>query len=94
MLRGINRSIIEINETENRYFEKIIVFVRPEFGGLSQSQLQKEAVRMVSNMSALPMGLKRRTSARRRAALKRRKIICGCALVLLAAAVILAICLI
>ncbi len=94
MLRGINRSIIEINETENRYFEKIIVFVRPEFGGLSQSHLQKEAVRMVSNLSAPPVGLKRRTSARRRAALKRRRIIIGCALALIAAAVTLAICLI
>lgn len=93
MLRGINRSIIEINETENKYFEKIIVFVRPEFGGFSQSHLQKEAVRMVSNLAAPPAGLKRRVSALRRAALKRR-IIIGCALVLIAAAVTLAICLI
>lgn len=73
MLRGINRSIIEINETENKYFEKIIVFVRPEFGNLSDSHLQREAVRLVGNMSAYPFGTKKRISARKRAEIKRRK---------------------
>lgn len=74
MLRGINRSIIEINETENKYFEKIIVFVRPEFGNLSDSHLQREAVRLVGNMSAYPFGTKKRISARKRAEIKRKKI--------------------
>ena len=74
MLRGINRSIIEINETENKYFEKIIVFVKPEFGNLSDSHLEREAVRLVGNMSAYPFGTKRRLSARKRAEIKRRKI--------------------
>ncbi len=74
MLRGINRSIIEINETENKYFEKIIVFVRPEFGNLSDSHLQKEAVRLVGNMSAYPFATKKRISARKKAQMKRRKL--------------------
>lgn len=43
MLRGVNRSIIEINETGNRYFEKVIIFVKPEFNSLPQSRLEKEA---------------------------------------------------
>lgn len=29
MLRGVNKTIIEILETENQYFEKVILFVRP-----------------------------------------------------------------
>lgn len=91
MLRGINRSIIEINETENRYFEKVIVFVRPEFGGMPKSHLQKEAMRMVSNMSTQPVGLKRRVSARRRSAIKRRKIMLGCGLGLVLVATVILI---
>jgi hypothetical protein len=74
MLRGINRSIIEINETENKYFEKIIVFVRPEFGNLSNTHLEREAVRLVGNMSTYPFGTKKRISARKRAEIKRKKI--------------------
>ena len=29
MLRGVNKSIIEVLETENQYFEKAILFIRP-----------------------------------------------------------------
>lgn len=93
MIRGINRSIIEINETENMYFEKVIVFVRPEYGKVSQSQLKKAAAKMVSNMSAPAVGLKKRSSARKRAAVKRRRTILTCAAViaLVAIAIILSL---
>lgn len=43
MLRGVNRQIIEINSTDNCYFEKAILFVRPEFSELSQSKLHDNA---------------------------------------------------
>lgn len=43
MLRGVNRQIIEINSTDNCYFEKAILFVRPEFSELSQTKLQDNA---------------------------------------------------
>jgi len=78
MLRGINRSIIEINETENRYFERVLIFVRPEFGSFPESYLQKEAAKMVSGMNTRPLGFKnkKRISARKKAAFKRR-LICG-----------------
>lgn len=73
MLRGTNRSIIEINETENKYFEKILIFVKPEFGTLPADRLTREAGRLVGGMSASPMGLNRSNSVRRRAALRKRR---------------------
>jgi hypothetical protein len=78
MLRGINRSIIEINETENQYFERVLIFVRPEFGSFPESYLQKEAAKLVGGMSTRPVGFKnkKRGSARKRAVLKRR-LVCG-----------------
>ncbi len=43
MLRGVNRQIIEINSTDNSYFEKAILFVRPEFSALSEGKLHDNA---------------------------------------------------
>lgn len=73
MLRGTNKSIIEISETENKYFEKAILFVKPEFVNLSPERLNKEAKRMIGTLTFSPMGLGRQISARRRAAQKRRR---------------------
>lgn len=73
MLRGTNRSIIEINETENRYFERALLFVKPEYMNLSPERLNREAHRMIGSLTFSPMGLGRQTSARKRAAQKRRR---------------------
>lgn len=89
MLRGTNRSIIEINETENRYFEKALLFVKPEYINLSPERLNMEAMKMIGTLSFSPMGLSRQNSARKRAAEKRRKkiLFIGIALLLIAAAI-------
>lgn len=42
MVRGVNRTIIEINCTESRYFDKVLLFVDPGCE-LSASQLDKKA---------------------------------------------------
>ena len=43
MLKGVNKQILEITNTESPYFEKIIFFVRQSDAALSESALQKEA---------------------------------------------------
>lgn len=43
MLRGVNRQIIEINSTDNCFFEKAILFVRPEFSEASETKLHDNA---------------------------------------------------
>jgi hypothetical protein len=73
MLRGTNKSIIEISETENRYFEKALLFVKPEFVNLSPERLNREAKRMLGSLTFSPMGLSRSPSARKRAAQKKRR---------------------
>lgn len=73
MLRGTNKSIIEISETENRYFEKALLFVKPEFVNLSPERLNREAKRMLGSLTFSPMGLGRNLTARKRAAQKRRR---------------------
>lgn len=86
MLRGINRSIIEISETESKYFEKILFFVKPEFGSLPPERLDNEAKRMLGAISFTPVGLSRGMSARKRAQIKKRRKLVAAVLVLLTAA--------
>ncbi len=46
MLRGVNKRIIEISDTGSDVFEKALFFIKDN-NGLSQSELKKEAHRMV-----------------------------------------------
>ncbi len=91
MLRGTNRSIIEISETEHQYFEKVLIFVKPEFGFLPISSLEKEAGKYINNMKPTPVGLNRYPTARARARKKRyKKIALGiCFLVATATAILI-----
>ncbi len=41
MVKGVNKTIIEVNNTGSKYFEKIVFYVTPEYGNLSAKQLQK-----------------------------------------------------
>ena len=43
MIKGVNKQILEVTNTENPYFEKIIFFVKPEYKGTDRKKLQKEA---------------------------------------------------
>lgn len=54
MLRGTNRSVIEINETGNKYFEKALIFVKPEFYEKPHAYLQSQAVELLRSYQPLP----------------------------------------
>lgn len=43
MVKGVNKTIIEVNNTGSRYFEKIVFYVTPQYGKLSAKQLRKAA---------------------------------------------------
>jgi len=43
MLRGVNKQIIEVNNTGNRYFEKAVLFINPQFVDISRHKLDIEA---------------------------------------------------
>ena len=42
MIKGVNKQILEVTNTENPYFEKIIFF-EPEYKTADRKKLQKEA---------------------------------------------------
>lgn len=43
MVKGVNKRVIEVNNTGNKFFEKIVFYVTPEYGDLSAEQLYNAA---------------------------------------------------
>lgn len=54
MIRGVNRQIIEVNDTQNEYFERAIFFVRPECSDESQRKLHSQAVQYTESQTYIP----------------------------------------
>lgn len=52
MVKGVNKTIIEVNNTGSRYFEKIVFYVTPQYGNLSAKQLKKAATTFSFNFDA------------------------------------------
>lgn len=50
VLKGVNRSIIEISGAGSEYFERAQLFVRPEYANLSPSRLQNGAKDFLSEL--------------------------------------------
>lgn len=51
MIRGINHQVIEITETDNIYYERALLVVRPEYSSAQKTLLEREAKRMLKGMS-------------------------------------------
>lgn len=69
MVKGVNRQIIEINDTGNRYFERVLLFVAPGRSDVPESELQAQARHYVSSLTAE----EGRVSLRKRCRAKNRK---------------------
>ena len=54
MIKGVNKAIIEINETGNKYFEKAILYIRSEMSDESEKKLEHQAKEYVANIEKLP----------------------------------------
>lgn len=54
MIKGVNKQVLEINETQNGFFEKAIFFVKPEYSGMSEGKLRESAKEEVENAGRPP----------------------------------------
>lgn len=54
MLKGVNKQILEITNTESPYFEKIIFFVRPSSQNISRDKLESEAEKISAQTKTKP----------------------------------------
>ena len=53
MLRGVNKRIIEINNVEGGYFDRVLFFVNDEKRSTPDSELNKQAEKYVSDSCSL-----------------------------------------
>ncbi|MCI9575531.1 MAG: hypothetical protein HFJ84_02410 [Clostridiales bacterium] len=58
MIRGINRQIIDVQDTGSTYYERAYLVVKPEFASAERELLEKEARKVLKSMDA-PSGMKR-----------------------------------
>lgn len=52
MIKGINHTIIEVNETGNEYYERAILIIKPEYASVQRAILEDEARRMLVDLDA------------------------------------------
>ena len=50
MIKGINHTVIEVNETENEYYERAILIVKPEYASVQRAILEDEAKKMLKEL--------------------------------------------
>ena len=64
MIKGVSRQIVEVNQTECDYFERIIFIVRPEYKAACQSVLRSEADKLsksaIESIDSMPRHRKSR----------------------------------
>ncbi len=53
MIKGVNRQVVEVNDTGCEYFEKIMFFVKPEYASVSEGKIRERAG-MIADSSTLP----------------------------------------
>lgn len=54
MLKGVNKQILEVTNTDNPYFEKIIFFVRSSAPNLDEGKLKTEAEKISATTQKPP----------------------------------------
>ena len=72
MVKGVNKTVIEVNNTGSRLFEKIVFYVTPEYSNLSAKQLRKAAGSFSFNFDS-PI---KKQSLRKRYKLRKKRIFC------------------
>lgn len=49
-MRGVNKLIVEIKDTDSEYFDRAILFLKPEKLGTEQSELNESAQRLLEEV--------------------------------------------
>ena len=72
MIRGVNRQIIEINQTDHPSFERVLLFVSPSCAQADENKLRQEAGQLIAGLSRPPRSRKAVLAARQKARKEQR----------------------
>ncbi len=79
MIKGVNRQVVEITQTQCEYFEKVLFFIKPEYSAVSEGDL-KERATIIAQSAGMPPATRLRKN-RIRLALSMSAAACGGAIV-------------
>ncbi|MDR0314416.1 MAG: hypothetical protein LBH71_00505 [Oscillospiraceae bacterium] len=54
MIKGVNMQVLEIKDTGNDYFDRVLLFVKPEHSYVAHDKLQKQALNLIQRMEKPP----------------------------------------
>ena len=67
MVKGVNKTVIEINNTGNSYFERAILFIDPEYCCFSEKRIKNEALKYLNGVNKdYPTSLRQRSLSRKK----------------------------
>ena len=91
MVKGVSKTVIVVNNTGNKFFEKVVFYVTPEYGNISHGQLNSAASKFLGtfDFNSPPKGELRRRYKRRRIIRNLCLVACGLALIGTVLAIIL-----
>lgn len=78
MVKGVNKSIIEISETGSKYFSRVILFVSPEYVQKGSKKLTSEAQEIIKKIQMSDSTISLRSEMSR---IRKKKILTGTILV-------------
>lgn len=84
MIRGVNKKIIEVKNTNNDYFERAILFVKEPKKDVPQKLLEKKADSYIVSLSSFS---KEKSAAQNSYSTKTEDIVIGCLKLITAACV-------
>ena len=50
MVKGVNKNVIELGDTGNQYYDKAILFLKPEYADVQHDVLEKEAKNQIKQV--------------------------------------------
>ena len=62
MVKGVNKTIIEINNTGSKYFDRVVFYINPSYTSLPRSKLESKAGDIIR--SAEPVMMPQRKKGR------------------------------
>lgn len=54
MIKGVSKQVMEVTNPENPYFEKIVFFVKPQYGDKDPGELEREARKLAEKAKKPP----------------------------------------
>ncbi|MGN1481898.1 hypothetical protein [Porcipelethomonas sp.] len=54
MIKGVNKKVLEINNPQSIYFEKAVLYLKPNMGSAPEKLIRREADDLIRSMSPKP----------------------------------------